>query len=220
MKIIVLAALAEEADAFLPGAGTPLECGWPTARSLSALGHNIIAATTGIGKVNMSCAAARLQALHGADIFIVTGTAGKIGTLPGDCFFLARAIQHDYGAERPGQFVHYPAGAWPIGPAVVEPLAGLPDPGTGLPPALIASGDAFVECPDHARFLAEGLSADIVDMETAALAQFAAHARVPWTGVKATTDEANHDSAGDFHANLCAASKRAAEAVERLVALL
>lgn len=220
MKIIVLAALPEEADAFLPGAGIPIDCGWPAARRVSALGHEIITATTGIGKVNMSCAAARLHALHGADLFIVTGTAGKIGTLAGDCFFLARAIQHDYGAERPGQFVHYSPGAWPIGPATAEPLMGLADPGTGLPPALVASGDAFIECPDHARFLAEGLSADIVDMETAALAQFAAHARVPWTGVKATTDEANHDSAGDFHTNLLAASRRSAEAVGRLVALL
>lgn len=220
MKIIVLAALPEEADAFLPGGGAPLDCGWPAARRVSALGHDIIAATTGIGKVNMSCAAARLHALHGADLFIVTGTAGKIGTLAGDCFFLARAIQHDYGAERPGEFVHYSPGAWPIGPAEMKPLDGLPDPGTGLTPALIASGDAFIECPDHARFLAEGLSADIVDMETGALAQYAAHVRLPWTGIKATTDDANHDSAGDFHANLRAASTRAAEAVERLITLL
>lgn len=220
MNIIVLAALPEEADAFLPGVGVALDCGWPVARRLSALGNDIIAATTGIGKVNMSCAAARLHALHGADLFIVTGTAGKIGTLAGDCFFLARAIQHDYGAERPGQFVHYSPGAWPIGPAAMEPLDGLPDPGTGLAPALIASGDAFIECPDHARFLAKGLRADIVDMETGALAQFAAHARLPWTGIKATTDEANQESAGDFHANLVAASKRAAEAVERLITLL
>jgi nucleoside phosphorylase len=220
MNIIVLAALQEEAEAFLPGAGTPLFSGWLAGRRLSVHGHDIIAATTGIGKVNMSAAAARLHALHGADLFIVTGTAGKIGTLAGDRFFLARAIQHDYGAERPGRFVHYSPGAWPIGPAAMAPLDGLPDPGTGLAPALIASGDAFIECPDHARFLADGLSADIVDMETGALAQFAAHAGVPWTGVKATTDEANHDSAGDFHANLLAASRRAGEAVERLIALL
>lgn len=220
MNIIVLAALEEEANAFLPGAGTQIHCGWLAARKVTALGHDIITATTGIGKVNMSSAAARLHALHGADLFIVTGTAGKIGTLAGDCFFLARAVQHDYGAERPGRFVHYSPGAWPIGPAALEPIDGLPDPGTGLAAALIASGDAFIECPDQARLLAEGLSADIVDMETGALAQFALNARVPWTGVKATTDEANQESAGDFHANLLTASQRAANAVERLIALL
>jgi hypothetical protein len=142
MNIIILAALQEEAEAFLPGAGTPLFSGWLAGRRLSVHGHDIIAATTGIGKVNMSAAAARLHALHGADLFIVTGTAGKIGTLAGDCFFLARAIQHDYGAERPGRFVHYSPGAWPIGPAAMAPLDGLPDPGTGLAPVSWRMGSA------------------------------------------------------------------------------
>jgi adenosylhomocysteine nucleosidase len=57
-------------------------------------------------------------------------------------------------------------------------------------------------------------------METAGVAQYAGHVGLPWAGIKATTDDANHDSAGDFHANLLAASERAARAMERLVALL
>ena len=94
------------------------------------------------------------------------------------------------------------------------------DPGLGLPHARIASGDAFIECPDHACFLAEGLSADVVDMETAALAQFCARAGVPWAGIKATTDDANEGSAGDFASNLAAAARRAAAAAERLVEMM
>lgn len=220
MRILILAALPEEANAFLPGIGSTIGTDWLPTRALDAHGHSIRIATTGIGKVNMASAAAHLNAQDGADLLAVTGTAGKIGTLAGDCFFLDRAVQHDYGAERPGGFAHYPAGAWPIGPTALAPFAGLPDPGTGLPAALIASGDAFIECPDHARFLVEGLSADIVDMETAALAQFACRIGLPWTGIKATTDDANDDSAGDFSGNLIRASKRAADALERLVALL
>jgi adenosylhomocysteine nucleosidase len=216
MRIILLAALAEEADAFLPGSGIAVD-GWPSARHLTAFGHDIVVGVTGIGKVNAASAAATLHARHGADLIAITGTAGKIGTLAGDCFFLARAVQHDYGAERPGRFAHFTPGLVPMGEAVIDAYTGIADPGTGLPSALIASGDAFIECPDHARFLAEGLRADIVDMETAALAQFAALARLPWTGVKATTDDANHDSAGDFHANLIAASRRAAAGMEALI---
>lgn len=219
MRIILLAALPEEADAFLPGAGSPLG-GWPAARRIAALGHEIIVAVTGIGKVNLTSVAATLHARHGADLIAITGTAGKISALPGDCFYLARALQHDYGAERPGQFVHFTAGLVPIGPSVIDAWTALPDPGTGLLAALIASGDAFVECPDHARFLSEGLSADLVDMETAALAQFAALAGLPWAGIKATTDDANQDSAGDFRTNLAAASARAAAAMETLIARL
>ncbi|MET0360233.1 MAG: 5'-methylthioadenosine/S-adenosylhomocysteine nucleosidase [Sphingobium sp.] len=219
MRIILLAALTEEADAFMTGAGTLLD-GWPAARRIGASGHEVIVAVTGIGKVNLAAVAATLHARHPADLLAITGTAGKIGTLPGDCYYLARAIQHDYGAERPGSFAHFTPGAVPVGPSVIEAYSALPDPGTGLPAALIASGDAFVECPDHARFLSEGLSADVVDMETGALAQFAAIAGLPWVGIKATTDDANHDSASDFRTNLLTASHRAARNMERLIALL
>jgi adenosylhomocysteine nucleosidase len=220
MKILLLAALPEEADAFLPGVGETRATGWLSVRRLEALGHDIAIATTGIGKVNMASVAAHLQAHLSADLLAVTGTAGKIGTLAGDCFFLARAIQHDYGAERPGRFAHYDAGTVPIGTAELVPFTGIADPGTGLPHALIASGDAFIECPNQARLLVEGLAADIVDMETGALAQFAARLGLPWTGIKATTDDANHDSAGDFRTNLLLASKRAAEAMEGLLTRL
>ena len=129
-------------------------------------------------------------------------------------------MQHDYGAERPGRFVHYDAGAWPIGSDSVTPYSAISDPGLGLPHCRIASGDAFIECPDHARFLSEGLAADVVDMETGALAQFCLRVGTPWAGIKATTDEANTEGTGDFMANLHAASDRAARAAERLLALL
>lgn len=53
MRIILLAALPEEADAVLPGAGTALLDAWPAVRRISAHGHDIVLATTGIGKVNI-----------------------------------------------------------------------------------------------------------------------------------------------------------------------
>ncbi len=220
MRILILAALDEEADAFRPGEGEPVACIWPPARRLAFDGHEVIVATTGIGKVNIATAAARLHALAGAELLLTLGTAGKLSGLAGDCFYLARSVQHDYGARRPHDFVHYNPGAWPMGPAHVEAYAALPDPGTGLPQACIASGDAFIEDPAFAAHLVAALGADVVDMETAAVAQFATGVGLPWAGIKATTDDANHDSAGDFHANLLAAAARAARAMESLLAML
>ena len=220
MRILILAALAEEADAFRPGEGLKLDCLWPPARRLDLDGHDVVVATTGIGKVNIATGAARLHALVGADLLLTLGTAGKLSAIDGDCFYLARAIQHDYGARRPNDFVHYPPGAWPMGPANVQPYDALPDPGTGLPQACIASGDAFIEDAAFAAHLVAALDADVVDMETAAVAQFAAAVGLPWAGIKATTDDANHESAGDFHANLLAASARAARTMEQLLSLL
>ena len=220
VRILILAALAEEADAFRPGEGRPLDGFWPPARRLQSGRHELVIATTGIGKVNIATAAARLHALAGADLLLTLGTAGKLSALPGDCFYLARAIQHDYGARRPADFIHYPPGAWPMGPANVEAFNALPDPGTGLPQACIASGDAFIEDAAFAAHLVAALAADVVDMETAAIAQYAGTVGLPWAGIKAVTDDANHASAGDFHANLLKASARAAAGMEQLLSLL
>ncbi len=220
MRILILAALAEEADAFRTGEGKSLDNVWPPARRLEVNGHDVVIATTGIGKVNIASAAARLHIQTGAELLLTLGTAGKLSALPGDCFYLGRAIQHDYGARRPDDFIHYPPGAWPMGPAHVEPFEALPDPGTGLPQACIASGDAFIEDGAFAAHLVAALAADVVDMETAAMAQYASAVGLPWAGIKAVTDDANHESAGDFHENLLAASARAARAMERLLSLL
>lgn len=220
MRILIVAALAEEADAFHPGEGTPLDCGWPTARALTVSGHDVTVAWSQIGKVNITAAAARLEALRGFDLLLTLGTAGKLSAIEGDCFYLARAIQHDYGARRKDAFIHYPPGAWPMGPANVAPFEAMADPGLDLPHACIASGDAFIEDGAFAQHLVAALEADVVDMETAAIAQFATTIGLPWAGIKATTDDANDESAGDFHAHLLAASRRAAEAMDRLLALI
>jgi nucleoside phosphorylase len=89
--------------------------------------------------------------------------------------------------------------------------------GLGLAEAVIASGDCFVECGARASLIRDALGATLVDMETAAVAQVAQILGLPWCAIKAATDEANQDSADDFHANLTAAARRAAEAAERAI---
>lgn len=220
MRIILLAALDEEADAFMPGFGDALDGHWPPVRRIETNGHTVLLATTGIGKVNTAAAAARLHMLHGADLLAITGTAGKLSAIEGDCFYLAHAAQHDYGARKADAFVHYPPGAWPIGPAQVRTYGALANPGLTLPHAVIASGDAFIEDAAYAAHLVAALDADLVDMETAALAQYAQTADLPWVGIKATTDDANHTSAGDFHTNLRAAAQRSAQEIAAMIALL
>ena len=90
-------------------------------------------------------------------------------------------------------------------------------PQCDLPRARIATGDAFIECPDHACDMAAQLGATLVDMETAAVAQAAERLGLPWMAIKATTDDANGESAGDFSANLTRAAQRAAEAAEAVL---
>lgn len=221
MRIGIIAGVEEEADAFLPGRYERVEQhGHLSIRFVDYAGHEVAICCCGVGKVNAAIAATMLAAAHRAELLMIIGTAGKLSGLPGDCFLIHEAVQGDYGAQRPGGFTHYTAGSWPIGPASVEAFLAHPLPDTGLSSARIVTGDAFVECPDHSLRLRGGLGGDLVDMETGALAQAAVRLGLPWAAIKATTDEANGESAGDFQANLLRAARRAAEAAERAIAEL
>ena len=214
--ILLLAALPEEADAFLPGQGLSLDDHILSARQVEAGDSRITIVTCGLGKVNAALAVGR-YATADAALVAMTGTCGKIGTITGDCFWIAKAIQHDYGARQASGFVHYRAGDWPMGEARDHAFIAMPDPGLGLPHAAIASGDVFLECPETAEALAERLGTHLVDMEVAAIAQAAEALGLPWCAIKAVTDDANGGSAGDFSANLRAAARKAAEAMERVL---
>jgi adenosylhomocysteine nucleosidase len=220
-KIGVICGVTTEAEAFVAGRAYATEQVGGLSVSRMALGAREIAVIcSGIGKVNAAVAATALALRFDVDLLLVVGTAGKLSGIAGDCFMITEALQGDYGAQRPGEFVHYTAGSWPIGPAEVLYFQAEPLPDIGLPTARIVSGDAFVECPDHGAGLRDRLGGDLVDMETAAVAQAAGRLGLPWAAVKATTDDANGESAGDFKTNLARAAGQAAAALERAIGLL
>lgn len=219
-RIAIVCALEEEADALFPGEGHTQAMRHLSIRRIAKADHDIGIAVAGLGKVNAAVTTALMAGNLDAELLLMSGTCGRISDIAGDVFWIAEAVQHDYGAEIPGGFVHYEAGAFPIGPSSIEPFTALADPGIGLPHARMASGDRFIGCPDRARFLADGLRADLVDMEVAAMAQVADRFGLPWAAIKAPTDDANESSGGDFQTNLVAAALRAAGGIEKLVELL
>ncbi len=181
---------------------------------------DVAIATCGIGKVNVAAAAMMLVERYQPSLLAMTGTCGRVSAITGDTFWIASAVQHDYGVVRTGGFAHYQGGEWPMGPEGHPPFIAIPDPGLTLPHAHIGSGDAFVACPDHSGALVDRLGIDLVDMEVAAMAQLAAKLGLPWAAIKSVTDDADGASAGDFRANLLLASMRAAAAMEQLLALM
>ncbi len=218
MRIAIITGVQAEADAFLAGQYDRIEQhGAFAVRYVQCGKHDVAISCCGVGKVNAAMAATLLAAVHTAELLMIIGTAGKLSALEGDCFVIHEAVQGDYGAQRPDGFVHYTAGSWPIGPAEVVAFHAHPLPGIGLPMARIVTGDSFVECPDHSMRLRDGLSGDLVDMETGALAQVATRLGLPWSAIKATTDDANGESASDFDANLISAALRAAQAAEQAI---
>lgn len=217
----IISGLPEEAAAFAPGQGVIEDCHGLAVRRLDWAGEPVALLCAGIGKVAAATAASLLVSQYHADLLMIIGTAGALVPSDGQPHWLESAVQHDYGAARADGFAHYDAGAWPIGPDGVTAFRSLPQPhALALTPVTIASGDCFVECELRAGTIRDRLGASLVDMETAAMAQVAAMLGLPWCGIKAATDEANGDSAGDFHANLGAAAGRAAAAAERAIPLL
>ncbi len=215
-SLLLLAALPEEADAFRPGEGCIVEGEPMPVRIVETGATRITIVTCGLGKVNAALAVGRYANADTA-LVAMTGTCGRIGAIEGDCFWIAKAIQHDYGARQADSFIHYRAGDWPMGEARDHGFSAIPDPGLGLPHAAIASGDVFLECPATAEALAERLGTHLVDMEVAAVAQAAEALGLPWAAIKAVTDGADGESVGDFSANLKRAARKAAEAMERLL---
>jgi adenosylhomocysteine nucleosidase len=215
-EILILAALPEEADAFCPGAGQIVPDAPAPVRLIAAPSGPIRIITCGLGKVNAALSVGCYTSTE-TRLIAMIGTCGKIGAIDGDCFWISHAIQHDYGARQAAGFVHYRAGDWPMGAARDLAFAAMSDPGSGLPHARITSGDVFLECPDTAAALARRLGTPLVDMEVAAVAQAAEALGLRWCAIKAVTDEADGESAGDFSANLRAAARKAAEAMERLL---
>ena len=214
-NLLILAALPEEADALFPNSGTSELAPIPL-RHLTTQNHNLTIATCGLGKVNAALAAGQFGA--SADVILMTGTCGALGAAPG-AYWIAEALQHDYGAVHPGTFRRYRAGDWPMGEAAEAHFTAMPDPGLGLPHARIASGDSFIACPQAAVDL-QSLGATLVDMEVGAVAQAAARLGKPWAAIKAVTDEANDASGGDFQANLLRAARSAAVEIERFLLML
>ncbi len=217
----IITGVDAEAAALFPGQSANNEAlhGFMV-RQVPFAGRNIAITCSGIGKVNAAMAAMMLVEHYHADLLLVVGTAGKLHDRDESCFQIVEAVQGDYGAARADGFVHYRAGAWPIGEAHAEPFHAAAMPELDLPKVRIITNDCFVESADHGNRLRSALHGDIVDMETAAVAQAAARMDVPWAAIKATSDNANGDSAGDFQTNLKRAARIAAEATERMISAL
>ena len=221
--IAIITGVQDEADAFLRDhSATRRDSPFGTIRQLNHAGKTVTILCSGIGKVHAGAAALYMHSHFQPDLFLVIGTAGHVSRSRGDCFYLHESLQADYGTlEKFGEhdgFTHYDAGTWPIGPANWTPFKSYLMPeALALPQARIATADCFIKCPERSGYLRDVLMADLVDMETAAVAQIAAMLDVPWAGIKAVTDGANSDSSGDFHANLAAAAKRAADSAAEFI---
>lgn len=226
MKIGIVAGVLEELKPFNSNlVGTDLKIG-----HVDLGRHDLFLAWAGTGKVAAAHAATAITMIAGVELLMCVGTAGALAYQPGHTHLILRAFQHDYGVQQQNNTTLYRPGTLPVGPAdgifAMEVEKGLTEQvetllkeeidGKLILPSTIATGDIFVQDESYVKGM-KGLGADIVDMETAAVAQVATAMGIPWIACKSTTDAASAEGEAEFLANFDAAAERAVELALRVV---
>jgi adenosylhomocysteine nucleosidase len=87
-------------------------------------------------------------------------------------------------------------------------------------PGRAIAGDEFLTDPERAARKRDRFGAQLVDMESAAMAKLAlSRAHKPFAALRIVSDNANHDSGADWKANLAMAARVFDAALSRLGAL-
>lgn len=147
-----------------------------------AFGKDVLLVVCGVGKVNAAVGAcAAIQ--KGADVLFNFGVAGGLNgnTEIAEVYLIDKAVQYDFDLTQ--------LNGGKVGTLDEETENFLPLvlPALDYKRRALASGDRFNDSPaDHDLLI--GLSADIRDMEGAAIAQTAKNAGIPLVSVKAISD--------------------------------
>lgn len=183
-------------------------------------------AWAGVGKVAAAIATTHLIEHSGVTMVVITGTAGQIQRYSHHrTFVLTEAVQHDYGQLAGGRLLPYLAGELTVGDPVLsvyklnQPVRDmLTYSEIDLPVARIATGDQFISDPEVVDRLVRETKSNLVDMETAAVAQVCSVFGVDWVGIKSVTDSADEEADESFQDKLEGAAKLSAAATRALIA--
>ncbi|MGJ6126598.1 5'-methylthioadenosine/adenosylhomocysteine nucleosidase [Mycolicibacterium sp. Y3] len=228
MTIGVLCAIPEELASFteLMGDVTQTEVAQWTFAAGSIDGYRVVAAESGMGKVNSATATTLLINRFGCDAVIFTGVAGGLSPelAIGDIVVAEKIVVMDSGIIEDEQLSLYQPGhvrffnpTDELGFSVDEHLLGrvqhklssvlLPfldaeaggqDRAPLITFGTIVSGDAYLHCDATRMRLHQDLGGSAIEMEGAAVAQVCAAFGVPWLVIRALSDLAGHDPDIDF----------------------
>lgn len=192
-------------------------------------------ALTGVGKTAAAAATQHAIDAHHPDAIILTGAAGSldaalaigaigIGIAAIDAELDIRAWQPQ---ARRGELPFTGQRVFTSDPGLVA--TALQAPVTGLFPAYIATGSAFLDTPGKARFRAEVLpelaaviggamrTPDLIEMEGSAVLQVATANRIPALAIRAVSDAVEGDAVADFNAFIREAIGRYALVVDHVL---
>ena len=226
MRIGILSAIPEEIHSFPDLVKTNQGIPENPVFQIEHPKHQLVLSAGGLGKVNSAIASTLLiRELH-IDFLINSGIAGALDPelkLEEVCFG-RRLIQHDYGTLIEGQMKVYPSGSIPLGdaydPAFMPPYwleQKLQKEMPKFRPVTVLSGDVFLQCKMKREKLRELFQAQLVDMESAALAQVAFRFGIPFLSVRAVSDHVGEHPEGIPRGQLKRASRASAETVMEVI---
>lgn len=191
------------------------------------VGHRVVLAAGGMGKVNAALVATLLADRFGCCPIVFTGVAGGLDPKLriGDIVVADHLVQHDSGIIEDGRLRSYQPGhipfinptdrsGYPVDPGLVgrvqRRLAGFALPalppaagGTGAVPRVaygtVLSGDQYLHCEATRKRWHDEFGALAVEMEGGALAQVCEAFAIPWLVIRALSDLAGVDSGVDFN---------------------
>ncbi|MFT4235552.1 MAG: 5'-methylthioadenosine/S-adenosylhomocysteine nucleosidase [Microbacterium sp.] len=219
--VVVLVAMAEEAEPFLAAAdevSEPVTIGRAEHRGVQVGGHTIVLVRTGIGMVNAADAAHGAIARYGAEALLVSaGTAGGLGAdiavgevVAGDAYINVAADATTFGYVK-GQVPKMPAVYTPPHDVANAFVPSAPD-GIIVRLGAIGSGEKFATTPVALELRHDFPSLLAVDMESAAIAQVAFNHGAPFVSVRAISDIAAPDGT-EFLTHVDDAASRSAHVV-------
>ncbi len=176
-------------------------------------GDELVLCISGVGKVNAASAAAMLLSLHYVDVLISIGVSGSLADdfNVGDIALVTTALEHDLDlrpiVESPGVAMGQSSPLHRSHAKVTETLHLAVEPlleswscsvydrfGTRatLHTATVATGDTLVTSVEQkSAIVSQFPAAQLVDMETGAIAKVAINHGVPWGALRVVSDSAD-----------------------------
>lgn len=177
-------------------------------------GKDVVIVLCGVGKVLAAICTQTMILRYGADVVLNTGVAGTVTDKLhiGDCAVAEGVIQHDMDLRSLGYQLGYICDLDMVSIPCDEKAVSimkqcLEDAGIRYVSGAIASGDQFVGSTQQKNTIKEHFNAVACEMESAGVATACFLNNVPFTVIRAISDEANGKSSQDYPAF----AKKAAE---------
>ena len=197
-KIGIIAAMEAEIDELIKSIENPVKTSLFSSAFYSGVinGKEVIAVRSGIGKVNASFVATQLRLHFNADVIVMTGIAGGLGTKMMDTVVATGFVQHD--VSLPGEEIGFLDGLNKVVINADKKLSAALA-GEDSVMGLIATGEAFVSDKSVSNRIKQLFpEAVAVDMECGAVAQVCERMNVPFAAIKIISDDCNENVYYDF----------------------